>query len=328
MLNVTPHSQLDLTDVRVLDGGMATELEKLGCDLSGALWSARVLRDQPEKISAVHAEYLAAGADIILTASYQVSIEAYVDDGLSRTEAEVAVGADLRKSVQLAEKAREQFLRRPGNEKRTILVAASLGPYGAALHNGAEYHGNYDISFDELVAFHARRIAILAETNADLIAFESVPLLDEARAIVAALQPYPEIGAWISFICRDETHTAHGERISECAALFDAVPQIVAVGVNCTAPRLITPLIRQIGSATAKPVVVYPNSGEGWDAEGRNWTPSLLKSDAGLNGTPGFAVLAQKWREAGAQIVGGCCRTGPEHVRALARSSLAFAPKQ
>jgi len=306
---MTPIQELDLTDVLVLDGGMATELEKLGCDLSGPLWSARVLRDEPEKIAAVHAGYLSAGADVILTASYQVSAEAYAEIGLSPEDA----AADLRKSVRIAEDVRAQFARA---SSRKILIAASLGPYGAALHNGAEYHGNYDISFDELVSFHARRIAALADTNADLLAFESVPSLDEAGAIVAALEQFPETAAWVTFTCRDESQTAHNEPIAQCATLLDSVPQIVAVGVNCTAPRFLTPLIRQIRSATAKLIVVYPNSGEGWDAQTRSWTSAPI----GTADAASFGTLATEWRNAGAQIIGGCCRTGPDHVRALRKA--------
>jgi homocysteine S-methyltransferase len=300
---MTPIQELDLTGLRILDGGMATELEKLGCDLSGPLWSARILREQPEKVAAVHAGYLAAGADCILTASYQVSDVAYAEIGFSPEDA----AADLRESVRIAEDVRAQF-GRPSSQ--TILIAASLGPYGAALHNGAEYHGEYEISFDELVSFHARRIAVLTETNADLIAFETVPSLGEGKAIVAALEQDPAVSAWITFTCRDDSHTGHGEAIAECAALLDSVPQIVAVGVNCTAPRFITPLIRQIRSATTKPIVVYPNSGEIWDAQSRSWT--------GNADPEGFGALAAQWRQAGAQIIGGCCRTGPEHITSVA----------
>lgn len=296
---MTPASQLDLSRVRVLDGGMATELEKLGCDLSGPLWSAHVLREQPGKIEAVHESYLAAGADILLTASYQVSAEAYAEIGLSPEDA----AASLRQSVELAEAARVRHAGRP------ILVAASLGPYGAALHNGAEYHGDYAISFDELVAFHARRVAVLAATNADLIAFETVPSLEEARALAAALAPYPELAAWVSFTCRDESRVAHGEPISDCGRFLDQIAPVVAVGINCTAPRLIAPLIRALKSATAKTIVVYPNSGEGWDAQTRRWT--------GHADPAGFGALAQEWRNAGAQIVGGCCRTGPDHIASI-----------
>ena len=300
---MTPASQLDLSNIRVLDGGMATELEKRGCDLSGPLWSARVLREQPEKIEAVHESYIEAGADILLTASYQVSAEAYAEIGLTPPEAAEACTASLRQSVALAEAVRA---RHPEEE---ILIAASLGPYGAALHNGAEYHGNYQINFDELVAFHVRRIAALAETNADLIAFETVPSLEEARAIIAALKPYPEIAAWVSFTCRNASQTAHGELIADCGALLDPVPQVVAIGINCTAPGFITELIKALKAGTTKPIVVYPNSGERWDAQARSWN--------GEADPASFGASAQEWRQAGAQIVGGCCRTGPEHVRAI-----------
>jgi len=296
---MTPASQLDLSKVHVLDGGMATELERVGCDLSGPLWSAQVLREQPEKIAAVHESYLAAGADCILTASYQVSAEAYAEIGLTAGDA----ATSLRESVHLAKSVGAR------HSGRQILIAASLGPFGAALHNGAEYHGNYGISFDDLVSFHARRIAVLAETDADLLAFETVPSCEEAKAIVAALAPFPEIAAWITFTCKDESHVAHGEPIFECAAQIDSVPQVVAVGINCTRPNLVATLIGKVRTATSKPIVVYPNSGEGWDAERRCWTG---ESDAA-----GFGQLAEQWRKAGAQIVGGCCRTGPEHIRSI-----------
>jgi len=300
---MTSIQELDLTNIHVLDGGMATELEKLGFDLSGPLWSARVLREQPEMIAAVHDGYLAVGADCILTASYQVSAEAYAEIGLSAEDA----ATSLRESVRLAEKARE---RKYQQSPRKILIAASLGPYGAALHNGAEYHGNYDLSFGQLVAFHACRLAVLAETNADLIAFETVPSLEEARAIVAALGHHREIAAWVSFTCRDEHRVAHGETISECASVLDSVPQVVAIGINCTAPAFVTALIRELKAATTKPIVVYPNSGEVWDARTRSWS--------GKADPASFGALAEEWRQAGAQIIGGCCRTGPEHVASIA----------
>ena len=235
---MTSVGQLDLSAIRVLDGGMATELEKLGCDLSGPLWSAHVLREEPAKVEAVHDSYLEAGADCILTASYQVSVEAYAEIGLSAEDA----AAGLRDAVRLAENSRARFALRSA---RKAPIAASLGPYGAALHNGAEYHGNYGISPEELIGFHARRIAVLAATNADLIAFETVPSLEEARAIAAALEGFPEIAAWVSFTCRDGERVAHGELISECAGFLDAVPQIVAVGINCTAPGLVASLVRR-----------------------------------------------------------------------------------
>lgn len=282
---------------------MATELEQLGCDLSGPLWSARVLREGPEKVEAAHESYVRVGADVLLTASYQVSAEAYAEIGLTEEDAAMS----LRGSIKIAERVRA---RHPGLR---ILIAASLGPYGAALHNGAEYHGKYDLSFSELVSFHARRIEVLAETGADLLAFETVPSLNEARAIVAALAPYPDIAAWVTFTCRDESHTAHGEQIADCGALLDSVPQIAAVGINCTAPALITPLIQALKATTGKPIVVYPNSGESWNAQTRSWTGNADPAS--------FGSLAREWRQAGAQIIGGCCRTGPEHVAAIRREA-------
>jgi homocysteine S-methyltransferase len=301
---MTPLHELDLTSVRVLDGGMATELEAMGCDLLSSLWSAAMLSEQPESIEAVHASYLAAGADCILTASYQVSEEAFTALGLSAEQARAAAAEALQVSVRLAEHARSRL-----QPSRRVLIAASLGPYGAALHDGAEYHGNYDICFDALVSFHARRLAVLAGTGADLIAFETVPSYEEARAIAAALQPYPEIGAWVSFTCRDGSRVAHGESISECVRFLDAVPQLVAIGVNCTAPSFVSALVHQIKAGTTKPIVVYPNSGENWDPQLRLWS--------GRNGAIDFGALAGEWRAAGAQIIGGCCRTGPADIAAI-----------
>ena len=299
---MTPIEQLDLASLRVIDGAMATELEQRGCDISGPLWSARVIENSPSSIEAVHASYLDAGADCLLTASYQVSSAGYAELGLPAVNAT----DDLIRSVKLARDARDKVAY---CSQRRIWIAASLGPYGAALHNGAEYHGNYACTFDELVQFHAARLAPLVSTSADLVAFETIPSLEEARAIVTALRQSRQIAAWISFSCRDGRTVNHGEPIADCGALLDLEPQIVAVGVNCTAPQWITPLISELKSVTRKPIVVYPNSGEQWDAEHRSWRG---ESDPGE-----FGAWAREWFAAGAQAVGGCCRTGPEHIRAI-----------
>ena len=293
-----------LRGVRVLDGGLASELESLGADISGPLWSAHVLEDAPEKVTAVHRAYLEAGADCIETASYQVSRMGYAEAGLDAERADEA----LLKSVELARKAAAAF------PKLRIVVAASLGAYGAALHNGAEYHGNYDCSFAELETFHRERIAVLARargmTRPDVLAFETLPSLEEARAIGEALREWPELAAWFSFTCRDEQHVAHGEMLRECAAAIDEMPQAVAIGVNCVHPRLVTGLIAELKAATEKAIVVYPNSGEGWDAQSRRWT--------GQSDPKGYGLMAAEWFEAGARIVGGCCRTRPAHIREVA----------
>ena len=302
-----PLQQLDLSGLHVLDGGMATELERRGFDLDGPLWSAHVLENSPEAIAAVHRDYLEAGADCLLTASYQVSAEGYQQIGLDPQNAAKRAANALWASVAIAEKVRSKY---QAISPRTIWIAASLGSYGAMLHNGAEYHGNYAASFDELVGFHRRRVAVLAETNADFLAFESIPSLEEAKAILSALRPYPDVPAYLSFTCQDGTHVSHGETLQACAELLDKQPQVVGIGVNCTRPELIGSLIGELAQVTKKPIIVYPNSGEQWDAIHHCWL--------GDGQIREFGELARRWRTAGAQWIGGCCRTGPEHVRAVA----------
>lgn len=294
--------QPDLAHLHVLDGGLATELERRGCDISGPLWSARVLDDAPEAIRQLHLDYLCAGADCISTASYQVSAMGYAELGRPRADAVRAI----RQSVEIAEQAMSSYAR---ESNRHVLIAVSLGPYGAALHNGAEFHGQYGISFDELTAFHAERLAAAADTSADFIALETVPSNEEAGAIMEALKLVPEARAWLSFTCRDAEHVAHGERLTDCVALADKSDQILAIGVNCTHPKFVTSLIAQAKSATNKPILVYPNSGETWDAATHRW---IGKSDPA-----DFGLLAAEWFRAGAHAVGGCCRTSPDHIRAV-----------
>lgn len=295
-----------LSGVHVLDGGIASELEYLGADINGPLWSAHVLEDAPEKIVAVHRAYIEAGAEIIETASYQVSRMGYADVGLDPSRADSA----LLRSVALAREAAALY------PDRRVVIAVSLGPYGAALHNGAEYHGNYDCTFHDLIEFHRQRIDVLASArpaeSADLLAFETLPSLAEAEAIGEALAARPEMSAWFSFTCRDEAHVAHGEPLRQCARAVADFPQMVAIGINCTRPSLVASLIAELRAESDKPIVVYPNSGEGWDAEHRCWTG---RSDPGAYGEE-----ARAWFEAGAQIIGGCCRTRPAHIRMVATS--------
>jgi homocysteine S-methyltransferase len=297
-----PASQLDLRSLRVLDGGMATELERRGCNISGPLWSAHVLDSSPEIVKQVHLDYLRAGADCISTVSYQVSSLGYAELGRAASDASHA----LRLSVEIARAALDEYRK---ESSRSPFLAASLGPYGAALHNGAEFHGRYEIAFDELLRFHSERLSICSDTDADLVALETIPSLEEAEAIASALMEFSSMAAWVSFTCKDESRVAHGEPLAECAALLQSVPQVVAVGVNCTQPKLIPALIGEIKSTSDKPVFVYPNSGELWDAENRSWYgPSSVKD---------FARQAEAWYAAGAQAVGGCCRTTPAHIRAV-----------
>jgi homocysteine S-methyltransferase len=205
----------------------------------------------------------------------------------------------------------------PSSGSRRPLVAGSLGPYGAALHNGGEYTGNYDCSYQDLVRFHRERIEVFAKASdlqrPDLLAFETFPSIQEVRAVGEALSPWPDLRVWFSFSCRDEQHVSHGERVADCAALVASFPQTLAVGVNCVPPPWIPSLIAELRGATNMPVIVYPNSGEGWDAAHRCWT--------GVSDVTHFGALAAEWFQAGAQIVGGCCRTRPAHTREVAKAA-------
>ena len=296
-----------LRGLHVIDGGLASELEYLGARIEGPLWSAHVLEDEPEKVLAVHRAYVAAGAECIATCSYQVSRMGYAEVGFSPERADAA----LLRSVELARAAAAEF---PG---RKVLVAGSLGPYGAALHNGAEYHGNYKCSYDDLVRFHRERIEVFARATGpqapDLLAFETFPSLEEVRAVGEALAPWPQLCAWFSFSCRDQKHVSHGEPMAKCAALVAALPQTVAIGVNCVPPQWIPSLIGELRKGSDRPIMVYPNSGERWDATARCWT--------GKSEPEEFGTLTAQWFAAGAQIVGGCCRTRPAHIAAVARAA-------
>jgi len=267
--------------VVVLDGGLATELEARGHDLSGALWSARLLRDAPDAIRDVHRAYVDAGADCLITASYQATLES-----LGRKP--------LLASVRLAREAGPR------------LVAASVGPYGAARADGSEYTGDYDLDEKGLAAWHRERFRLLDGSDADLLACETIPSLAEARALAGLLDEKP---AWFSFACRDERRISDGTPLAECVDFLHDAERVIAIGVNCTPPGRIPALIGQVRARTDKPIVVYPNSGETWDAGTRSWTGTRDPGD--------FARAARGWRDAGARIIGGCCRTGPDHVRAL-----------
>jgi len=298
----------------ILDGGLATELEARGCDISGALWSARVLRERPDAIEQLHYDYYAAGASIAITASYQASYEGF---------ASIGIGADettrlLRRSVELACNARDRIRRDHPRDPRELLVAASIGPYGAISHDGAEYRGDYGLTVDALVQFHARRFEVLCAAGADLLACETIPVLEEARAYATLLAGNPGARAWLSFTSPDGRHSSHGEPLAECARLADGVANVIAVGVNCVKPEVVADAIRELKAGTAKPIVVYPNSGERWDAGDESWH--------GAAGREGLATLAPQWIRAGAGIVGGCCRVGPGQIADLARAMTRASP--
>lgn len=305
-------SLLEEQDVIVLDGGLATELERRGRRLSDALWSARVLMDDPDLVRQLHADYLAAGADCIVTASYQATVEGFVREGASEPE---ALGL-LRRSVEIALEARERFWQEPRNRegRRRPLVAASIGPYGAYLADGSEFTGDYDLDERGLMEFHARRWRLLAGCGADLLACETIPSAAEARVLTRLLEKTPSTSAWLSFSCRDERRISDGTELAAVAREICTCERLVAIGVNCTAPRFIAPLIASLRPVSSKPIVVYPNSGELWEAEGKRWLAAAEKLD--------FAEASRSWRALGARLIGGCCRTGPDDIRRIRRALL------
>jgi homocysteine S-methyltransferase len=292
--------------VRVLDGGFATELERRGADISGELWSARLLLDDPDAIEAVHHAYFAAGAEVATTASYQASYPGFAAYGLNDAETTRL----LQRSVALAERARRRYLA-ANPDGRPLWVAASVGPFGAARHDGSEYHGNYGVSRAELFEFHRERLRVLAAASPDILACETLPSLEEAEVLADLLRELPAARAWVSFTARDDRHTAHGEPIADCARFLDAEPQVVAVGVNCVRPAHVTSLVREVRRGTSKPIVVYPNSGEHWDGAAHEWQ--------GPRDTAPLDELVPDWLSAGAFWIGGCCRTTPEHIAAVRR---------
>jgi len=296
--------------VLVLDGGLATQLEAQGHDLSDRLWSARLLAEDPEAIIEAHLAYFRAGARVATTASYQATFEGFAARGIGHESAAEL----LRRSVTLAMTARDRHRRDEAAAGRPdpgpLLVAASVGPYGAMLADGSEYRGRYGLSVEALATFHRERLAVLAGSGADLLAVETIPELEEAVAITRLLGEQPGAQAWISFSCADAAHLRSGAPFEAAVEAVADSPAVIAVGVNCTAPEHVAPLIRRARAVTEKPIVAYPNSGEGWDPVGRRWTGRAVdRVDA---------AAARAWRTAGASLIGGCCRVTPDQIALLA----------
>jgi len=281
----------------VIDGGMSTQLESRGLDTNDPLWTGRVLLENPQAIAQAHADYVAAGADVVITASYQVSRAGFVAAGLSEAEADAALLA----SIEAA---------RSATAGSTAKVAASVGPYGAILHDGSEYRGRYGLSHDRLVDFHAERLAVLVEGGADLLAIETIPDVDEAAALAEALAPHSGIPAWLSFSAVDGGHTCAGQSIEDAVAVAASIPSVAAVGINCTDPRFATELVARMRAVTDLPIVLYPNAGGTWNPADGTWSEAS---------SPGFApALLDAWRDAGATAIGGCCGTDASVIRGLA----------
>ena len=287
---------------RILDGGLATQLELAGESLHQTLWSAALLHQRPAAIRAAHERYLEAGAELLITASYQASRAGFAALGLGAEEAD----ALLQRSVRLAREATRAA------HVPDALVAASVGPWGAVQHDGSEYTGRYAIASDELAAFHAQRLTVLAAARPDLLACETIPNRQEAQVLAELLHDH-ELPAFVSFCCRDSAHLSDGTPLAEVVLLFQGHARVRALGINCTAPQHVAALLHIMRDTVPDmPLLVYPNSGERYDAAANRWCGTATAAEV--------AAAANDWQQAGARAIGGCCRVGPEHIRALKRA--------
>lgn len=296
----------------VLDGAMATELEARGCNLSDNLWSAKVLLDAPQLIRDVHLDYFRAGAQVAISASYQATPCGFATRGLDESQSK----ALIMQSVKLAQAARDIYLSE-NPHAGTLLVAGSVGPYGAYLADGSEYRGDYQRTADEFKAFHRPRIEALLAAGADLLACETFPSFAEFVALAGLLQTYPQARAWFSFTLCDDRHLSDGTPLAEVVKVVEANPQIVALGVNCMAPNKITGALQHLHSLCSLPLVAYPNSGEAYDPASKTWLTH--REDDTL------AACLPAWLAAGAKLIGGCCRTTPQDVASLHQSRCCLA---
>ncbi|MEU3605975.1 homocysteine S-methyltransferase [Streptomyces sp. NPDC035033] len=330
-------------EVLVLDGGLSNQLEAQGCDLSDALWSARLLADAPEQITAAHTAYVRAGARVLITGSYQATFEGFARRGLSHTEAAElltrsialarAAAGDEREKGEKGEDEGERGGHGGGERvggvgegegegegapppsledagRGKVWVAASVGPYGATLPGGGEYRGRYGLSVRELVAFHRPRVEVLAAAGPDVLALETVPDAVEAEALLRAVEGCG-VPVWLSYTVAGG-RTRAGQDLTEAFAVAAGNGQVVAVGVNCCEPAEAGDAVAAAVAATGLPAVVYPNSGEHWDAGARDWRGTSAYGPAAA------PALAAAWARAGARLIGGCCRVGPETIAALA----------
>jgi homocysteine S-methyltransferase len=289
----------------IIDGALATEMERRGADLHDSLWSARYLVERPELIRDVHLDYLNAGARVIITASYQASIPGFMARGLTYQAA-----ADLiARSVELAHDARQRWSALHPTAMYQPLIAGSIGPYGAYTADGGEYRGKYGLTAQQLRDFHRPRLEILLECGVDILACETIPDLDEAIVLAELIAEYPDATAWMSFSCPNDCTTWAGQSLYDVAQEMRRYPQIIAIGSNCTAPQYMPGIITTFRQAGHDHIVVYPNSGEVYNAVDNQWYGTATCDD--------YVAAAHTWVAAGATIIGGCCRTNPETIAAL-----------
>jgi homocysteine S-methyltransferase len=292
-----------------IDGGLATHLEQAGHSLNDSLWSARIIADDLPAVVRAHRDFINAGARVVISASYQVSRAGFISAGRTAQEADDALVASIAAARMAADGA-------------GVLVAASIGPFGAISHDGAEYRGNYGLSHNQLVDFHAQRLAVIAATKPDLFAMETIPDVVEAAAIAEALADHGDIPAWMSFSCADERHTAAGQSIGEAVSAATQAPSVAAVGVNCVAPGLVSGLLEHMREVTAVPLVAYPNAGAAWLPETGTWADGGTRTRSEADISP---RLIQAWVDRGAALIGGCCQVEPEAIASVSAHLRRFA---
>ncbi|KRL37467.1 homocysteine S-methyltransferase [Liquorilactobacillus uvarum] len=296
--------------ILVVDGAMATELEKKGIDTSNDLWSANALINAPQKITEVHRSYFEAGADIAITNTYQANVAAFEKNGLSHIQSEELVV----QAVRCAQKARAAFYSSLTTQKKAErvypLIAGSVGPYGAYLADGSEYTGNYSLTEDEYQSFHYSRLVLLAKAGVDFFAIETQPNFAETKALVNLLvEKFPKQSAWISFSIKDSGHLCDGTSVDEAIKYFEKYEQIAAIGINCIALEKVEAAVKNIKKETNKPIVVYPNNGDRYDPQTKTWKANPNSAT--------FSEMVPLWRAAGARLIGGCCRSTPYDIKEI-----------
>ena len=286
----------------IIDGALASELQRRGCDLNDSLWSAKVLIEQPELIQQVHYDYFKAGADCAITASYQATPMGFAQKGIELEESIKLI----KTSVKLAQQAKMQYLNDIKQDK-ALLIAGSVGPYGAYLANGSEYTGDYQLSESEFIAFHKDRVTALIDAGVDILACETMPSFLEIKALVKLIQQFPMVNCWFSLTLKDQQHISDGTPLTEVIEYLNSIEQIVSVGINCIALEKVTPALEVLSKLTSKPLIVYPNSGEQYDPTTKQWHKNHHHNCT-------FANQLDTWIKLGAKLIGGCCQTTPEDI--------------
>lgn len=290
----------------VLDGGLATELERKGCNISTSLWSAEILINQPDLIKQVHQDYYAAGADVAISASYQASSDGLIKHmpGMTESEAKVLIKRSVELAKSAAASSQLQWV------AKQLYVAGSIGPYGAFLADGSEYRGDYTLGVEDMKDFHRPRLRALVEAGVDILALETIPSFHETEALIQLLSEFPKTDAWISFTLKDEGHISDGTSLTALASLLATSDQVIAIGVNCIPEALAETALTNLRALTDKPLVVYPNSGEVYDATTKTWSGEHSQGEF-------LRDKARRWRDIGARLIGGCCRTTPESIQTV-----------